>query len=128
MAPSNKKVPLPEDFKEAYGRNPGMIDDTLRAIAKDPVSAEPKTDYITDLKLRRELFAEIQIFLRGNSHVPPINCAALAVLMVAPIEHLREAWNERKADENCGAKMEQWIRTLIEYPPAAIKDCMSYLS
>jgi len=54
MAPSNKKVPLSEDFKQAYGRNPGIIDDTLRAISKDPVYAEPTTDYITDLKLRRE--------------------------------------------------------------------------
>jgi len=127
MASSGQQIPFSKEVKQAHIRNPRLIEDALRSISQDQVEEEQTLDYITDLEMRRDLLREIQAFQKANYHLPPINCAAFAILMVAPIRHLRTIWDNLKTGPDPQGRMQAWVQDLLRSPDA-IRDCTSQLS
>jgi len=125
MASSSQQIPFSKEVKQAHRRNPRLIEDALRSLSQDQVEEEQTLDYITDLEMRRDLFEEVQAFQKANHHLSPLNCAAFAILMVAPIQYLRTRWDSLKTSPDPQACMQVWVEDLLKFSPDAIKDCMS---
>lgn len=78
-------------FLGAVNSNPDAVRDTLGALASDPVTVEPVTDYVTDLDERCRLFRDLMQTYREYDEPSRLNAAILAVVMVAPIPEIRSS-------------------------------------
>ena len=78
------------DLSEALDRlEPNLVDQFLGALAADPITVEPVTDYIADPDERCHLFRDLVRIHREHGSSSRLNAAMLAFVMVAPIPEIR---------------------------------------